>query len=133
MVKRKLNIKLVTSGGDAKGRLCYAIVLLNGTKFGVPPVYAPNVFCPAFFESVKYELLDFADSIHIVGGGFDSLSDPLLDTTNPDTSTRKTASSYLNSFLHELNTVDVWHLQNPNTKDYTLYFLPLFFRPSLIL
>ncbi len=121
VVRRRLDCILRTSGSDNEGRFCYAVVTLQGSKFCLASIYAPNTFNINFFNNIKSTLLDFSDSFFILAGDFNLIIDLVLDTSKQDSSFWKPASLHITAFLKDLNIMDLWRLLNPSTKDYTYF------------
>ena len=83
LVRRKLNLILRASGKDNEGRFCYVTAMLNRSKICLASIYAPNTFDINFFDSIKSTLLNFSDTTLILGGDFNLLVNPNIDSTNP--------------------------------------------------
>lgn len=83
LVRRKLNLTLRASSSDSEERFCYVIVMLNRSQICLASEYTPNILNIDFFNAIKSTLLDFSDAILILGGDFNSLVDPEMDSTNP--------------------------------------------------
>lgn len=81
----------------------------------------PNTLNIDFFDTIKTTLLRFSDTILILGGDFNLLVNPEIDSTNPASVPQRATSSCISSFLKDLIVVDIWHLLNPSTKDYTFF------------
>lgn len=83
LVRRKLNLTLRASSSDSEGRFCYVTVMLNRSKICLASEYTPNILNIDFFNAIKSTLLGFSDAILILGGDFNLLVDPEMDSINP--------------------------------------------------
>ncbi len=61
----------------------------------------------------------------MVGGDFNSVINPALVKSQSDT-TANPSSKLLNTFITELNLIDLWRIQNTKAKDFT-FFSNLFY------
>uniref|UniRef100_A0A8C8JM19 Endonuclease/exonuclease/phosphatase domain-containing protein n=1 Tax=Oncorhynchus tshawytscha TaxID=74940 RepID=A0A8C8JM19_ONCTS len=79
VIKRNLNMKVGVSGGDIDEQYCFSSVTINCTTLCLSAIYAPNAFDKSFFEDLKVKLLDFPDSVTVLGGDFNLTLDPTIN------------------------------------------------------
>uniref|UniRef100_A0A3B1K264 Endonuclease/exonuclease/phosphatase domain-containing protein n=1 Tax=Astyanax mexicanus TaxID=7994 RepID=A0A3B1K264_ASTMX len=61
LIKRNLNLNILKSGADTKGRFCFIKYIFS--------VYAPNYQDASFYDSPKQVVLRHPDCIFLMGGG----------------------------------------------------------------
>lgn len=121
LVDRRLSLSVDQVGDDGLGRFVYCKVRLNNVKVALASIYAPNVDDAAFLSDVSYTLLEMCDGYHlVVGGDYNSVVDPALDRSSV-VGGGSQSTSLLNTFIRDLNVVDLWRIQNPSARDYTFY------------
>ena len=115
-------IKDVSTKTDTQGRLLLLEFVLENARYAIVNVYGPNKDDPVFFEDMA-SMLEGSPAEHIiVGGDFNLVMDPEVDSKNRrdnQPNARKSLIKAMNSF----NLYDIWRIRNPNVKDYTWFKL----------
>ncbi len=78
--------------------------------------YGPNETDSAFLTQISKTLLEQIDCPLVVGGDFNAVINPALDKSQSDT-TANLSPKLLNTFITELNLIDLWRIQNTKSKD----------------
>lgn len=98
---------------DSNGRFLILICTVNGTKYTILNLYAPNS------RQTKFKVLSVHQGHILVCGDFNLVADVHMDTT----SATKRQPSPLGQLLTLFDLYDVWRCQHRSKKDYT-YFSP---------
>ncbi len=86
-------------------------------EVSIVSIYGPNETDSAFFTNVSKTLLEQIDCPLVVGGDFNAVVNSALDKSQSDT-TANPSSKLLNTFISELNFIDLWRIQNTKSKDF---------------
>lgn len=122
LMKRNINIAVEKVGSDKKGRLAFCCTSIQGKKIAFVSIYAPTTFEAEFFPSITSHLLKLNDYQLYIGSDMNAVINANLDKSSSATAgSQDSASKALNSFIEDLNLVDVWRVHNPFDKDYTFF------------
>ena len=91
----------------------------NGKQLTLVNLYAPNDDDPNFFTSVFEHLADFQCDEVIIGGDYNLVLDVEKDKKGGLAKTHKKSLEVLNKFSEDLDLVDVWRVQNPESQRFT--------------
>ncbi len=108
--KRKLNLMIEHLGSDEKGRFVFIQCKICDNRFELVSIYGPNETDSAFLTQISKTLLEEIDCPLVVGGDFNAVINPALDKSQSDT-TANPSSKLLNTFITELNLIDLWRIQ----------------------
>lgn len=100
---------------DSKGRYLFLKCTLYNQLFTLVHIYLPNTGQTSSFLSILTKSEQLASGCIILCGDFNSLFDPLWDS-----SSGKSRAPFpdLHSIIHRLQ-IDNWRMRNPTIKDYT--------------
>ena len=84
-------------------------------------IYGPNVDDAGFFRKTFDKLPDLSNTNLIIAGDFNTILDWHLNRSSKKQSSPSNASITLNSLLSSTNVVDIWRLQNPTDREYSLF------------
>ena len=108
------------SGHDSHGRVLFITILHAGKNIQIFSLYAPAtpVHRPRFFLSLPPFLRP--NSVHVLGGDFNVVSNPSLDRTgSPPTASHTQGLPELNLLLHQFALIDIWRFNHPAQKQFT--------------
>ncbi len=120
LVNRKLNLTIEHLGSDEKGRFVFIRCKIYNNRLALVSIYGPNETDSAFLTHISKTLLEQIDCHLVVGGDFNAVINPALDKSQSDT-TANPSSKLLNTFITELNLIDLWRIQNTKAKDFTFF------------
>lgn len=125
---------------DPNGRYLFIKGLINGEKYTLATLYAPNNAQELFIATTLTLLGKFKEGHVIVGGDFNNILNHQWDKTyKKDYKTgnlsKKPETSKLQHLIDQHDLKDIWRIQNTGVRDYT-YFSPthnIFTRIDLLL
>ena len=130
---RKTEKPVVTT--DNQGRWVMAELEINNAKYVIVNIYGPNRDVPGFYNEASNILANTSAEYIIVGGDFNLVLDPELDSKNRPDSQPK-ACQALQEMMDRHSLVDIWRVLNPDMTDFTWYKLhpsPTFSRLDMFL
>lgn len=71
--KRNLNIKVLDTWSDNKGRMTIAKIEMYGRKIAIISAYAPNKFDKEFYSALTQEMLQLTEYSFIVGADMNAV------------------------------------------------------------
>lgn len=92
---------------------CFLLVLLN--------IYAPNFDCPDIFYKIFKLVAEYNTHNIIIGGDFNCYFDPQLDRSSNKPPPPLNSVPALNNLVKSFNLVDIWRLQHPLERQYSLF------------
>ena len=101
---------------DPEGRFIICDMTTNGKQLTLVNLYAPNDDDPNFFTAVFEHLSDFQCDEVIIGGDYNLVLDVEKDKKGGLAKTHKKSLEVLNKFSEDLDLVDVWRVQNPESQ-----------------
>lgn len=110
-----------TTLADKDGRYVIVTGEIYNTSLTLVNLYAPNTDNPTFFKKVFALIPDLSQTKLIIGGDFNTLLDPYLDRSSNKKIPRSNSSLFLNTFLKNMNIIDLWRSANPSGRDYSFY------------
>ena len=123
LIKNSLEFEMKSVCLDEEGRFVILEALVQGQKFVLVNIYAPNKTSEqiSFFEQIKDELdkIDFEDHCRlIIGGDFNVILNPDLDGFGGQPKLKESVKQIEDiCLLHDL--VEIWRLRNPDTIRFT--------------
>ena len=119
LVKRSLNAVVNLLYTDTQGRLLVADLSVNGKKFRVATVHAPNssVERSRFFRQIEPYLADPKHTYLV--GDWNAILDPNLDRGGRGGSGRRCRNKCLRNFMAENDLVDRYRVDHPGRKHWT--------------
>ena len=104
---------------DTRGRMICAKMQLEGSKYVLCNVYAPNDDDPTFFT----EMIEMVDSYidcdtKIIGGDFNLVMSPDVDR-NGSLANHKNSVTVLKEYADRSELCDIWRVFNPGKRRYT--------------
>ena len=104
---------------DPEGCFIICDKTTKGKQLTLVNLYAPNDDDPNFFTSVSEHLADFQCDEVIIGGDYNLVLNVEKDKKGGLAKTHKKSLEVLNKFSEELDVVDVWRVQNPESQRFT--------------
>lgn len=118
MLKRNLNFKIVQMGVDQIGRILILEIEVEEFNMLLVNTYAPNEDKPSFFEDLIMRIESFDNKNVLWVGDFNLVMDPAKDRFNSTFNNRKSLA-ILNSYMEEVELVDIWRARNEKIDRYT--------------
>lgn len=81
-------------------------------------LYAPNMDNLSFFKNVMTVIIQMSQTNLVIGRGFSCMLDPYLDRSSSSEQVRNNSHVFLNTFINNCNTSDVWGIADPSSRDY---------------
>ena len=100
---------------------CYfnITITIDGQHLNIINIYAPSTDTDpcSFYSSLE----PFLSTTHynIIGGDFNSISDPQLDKFGGNPEPRQSAVKILHTVVTQYDLIDIWRDKNPHKHDYT--------------
>lgn len=119
--KHNLNIKVLDTWSDNKGRMTIVKIEMYGRKIAIISAYAPNKFDKEFYSALTQEMLQLTEYSFIVGADMNAVwqvSERSSVTANKD---QELATAALQAWVESLGLIDVWHTFNPTLTDYSFF------------
>ena len=104
---------------DEEGRTIVFDILENDTLVTIVALYAPNVDCPKYFQDISFQIKERSEN-KILIGDFNLALDVELDRKNTYYNNNKSLE-VVQSLMEEYCLVDVWRLQNGETREYSWF------------
>lgn len=82
LISKQTPFQLIDSIYDPLGRYIFLKGKIGPHPIVIPNIYAPNMKQVAFFRQIGDLLTSFSTGILILGGDFNVLLNPILDTSN---------------------------------------------------
>ncbi|XP_077341175.1 uncharacterized protein LOC143986639 [Lithobates pipiens] len=124
LIARHIPWQLEESIIDPDGRY----VFLKGTIYNKPvtlaTIYSPNTAQVSFFRKVADLLTNFQAGLTVLGGDFNVVLQPLLDSSSGTSSLPYSSLRQVRTLLQALALHDAWRTLHPSTKDYTFFSTP---------
>lgn len=89
-------------------------------KLAFVSIYCPDEPDRDFFTYFANALLEQNDCSLVLGDDFSAVINPVFDKSNPDAATNL-SSTLLNALIRDLTLINLWRMQNIDTKDYTFF------------
>ncbi len=122
-LRKGLNAKIIETISDQDGRSLWVKAEIQGQKFGLLNIYAPNSEKDQvrFFEGVRIFLnTNYSkDTKIIIGGDFNVVRNASKDKLGGNCKRKSKAAEKIEQILCELHLLDVWRAKNRYSRQYT--------------
>ena len=119
LFNNNITFQILRTYCDPEGRFIICDMTTNGKQLTLVNLYAPNDDDPNFFTSVFENLADFQSDEVVIGGDYNLVLDVEKDKKGGLAKTHKKSLEVLNKFSEDLDLVDVWRVQNPESQRFT--------------
>ena len=115
----RLNYTLLNTHSDATGRILALHIKLDDQHINLVNIYAPSTDTNrrAFYSEIEHFLSTNHDNI--IGGDFNSITDPRIDKEGGNPTPRQYATQLLNDVTSRFDLVDIWQQRHPNAREFT--------------
>lgn len=121
LVSKSTPFSLQEKFSDSEGRLLFVKGTLCGRLYTLAAIYAPNVGQVPFLETALNKLEAFAKGEIVIGGDFNLVLDPSLDSSSGRASLPYSMIKRWKRSLHQHQLIDAWRIYEPTTRDYTYF------------
>ena len=104
---------------DPEGRFVLCDIKMDNKILTLLNTYAPNKDKPVFFENSYNKLVSFECEGVIFGGDFNLVWDVVNDKAGGNKTTYQKFLKQLESVKENLDLMDIWRIQHPETKKFT--------------
>ena len=101
------------------GRLLFIQIIIAGKEILLVNIYGPNNDNVGFFQTMLTYLLDFDCANVVIAGDFNLVLDTSMDKTGGTGKTHVKSCSFMKEMMENLNMLDIWRIQHPDTNQYT--------------
>lgn len=110
-----------TLQSDPEGRYLFVKGTLQGRRYTFASIYSPNVGTANFLVKVFRKLEEFKEGCVVVGGDFNMVLEPSIDTSTGRTAVSFKAIKRVKQILRSQHLVDTWRALHPGIRDYSYY------------
>ena len=103
---------------DSNGRYIVLYVSIEGKKFLISNIYAPNIDDPTFFENWFTDVKRFTPEFVLLGGDFNLVLDLSCDKDGGRQITHLQANEVVKKYIQALDLTDIWRNCNPDKFEY---------------
>ncbi len=121
---------------DKQGRFLGVDIEIEEIRFTLANIYAPNDDNPDFFKECINMIEQFENNSKIIAGDFNLVMDLDMDKKGGLPRTHFKSRDILKTYMEEVELVDIWREQNPDTRKYTWHKLkpsPIFCRLDMFI
>ena len=119
MLKHTLQHELIQVKHSDCGNFIIVVCKLGTRTYLLANVYGPNDDNPDFYRTLR-NYLELFDTDHtIIGGDFNFVINPNLDSFNYAREYNTNAKQVFINFINDNSLVDIWRLRNPEKLEYT--------------
>ena len=111
--------QIVRQFSDPEGRFVLFDVKIDNKILTLLNIYAPNEDKPVFFENIYNNLVSFECREIILGRDFNPVLDVVNDKAGGNKTTHQKSLKQLESIKENLDLIDIWRIQHPETKRFT--------------
>ena len=104
---------------DPNGNFLILDVSCGDTRFSLCSLYGPNSDSPTFYDELFEHIENIGNSEFIIGGDWNLVIDPEIDSVNYKHVNNKKAREIVLSNCQKYNLIDVWRIMNPREKRYS--------------
>ena len=119
MVRRNIQYELISVERCSKGNFVIIVCKIGTQTYLLANIYGPNDDDPDFFRTLIDAINTFETDHTIIGGDFNFIIDPTLDSLNYAREYNTNAKSVFLNFTNDRELVDIWRVKNPNKLEYT--------------
>lgn len=112
-------IKIETVRCDEEGRYMILDLNLEGFKFILVNVYAPNEDNPLFFSRLFENVESRQNDSMILAGDFNTSMDPHLDLFSNKGTNHVKKREVISQFLSDKDLTDIWRVKHPDSKTFS--------------
>ncbi len=118
-VNKNTLLEVIDTIIDPLGRYVFVNCRIFSEKWSLLNLYAPNYDDDMFMQDIFLKIADGQHNV-LIGGDFNFCLDPALDKSSK-TITRSKAAKTTQTFMKDLNLMDIWRQLHPQTWDYSFY------------
>lgn len=108
---------------DIEGLFLFIKIKLGGKIYTLANIYCPNRDPIKYLSRTLNRLVEFREGEVILAGDFNLCIDPALDRSSGIGGEGHNQLSSLRRKLHDSHLIDVWRVQHPKERDYTIFSL----------
>lgn len=124
LIARTVPWTLIDSKIDTLGRYVILKGKLGQNTVTLVALYGPTSGQASFLRRILSILDSFSEGVQIIGGYFNFVPDPLMDSSKRVPGTPRPAYKQIGRLLNLSQLIDVWRLIHPTEKDYSFYSNP---------
>ena len=121
LINQRLQHELIEIKLSDDGNFIIVVCKLGTQTYLMANVYGPNEDDPHFYQSLINILNSFETDHTIIGGDFNFVINPNIDSLNYVREYNTNAKRTFMSFTNENALVDIWRVKNPNKLEYTWF------------
>lgn len=110
-------IHKIIKGND--GNKLILDITISDKRLTLVNIYGPNKDKPNFYKEVKDSIASLQNETVIIAADFNMVLDPMKDCLNYTRLNNPNARETVLDICTELNLIDVWREQNPDSRQYT--------------
>jgi len=119
LFKKDLVYDVLCTKRDRDGRILIIDIVIKGIRYSICNLYAPNDDVPEFFNTVFNMLLELDNENMIIGGDYNLVLNINMDKKGGRPVTHDKCKSCLESWMKELELIDIWRKTHPIKFQYT--------------
>ena len=119
LLNSNFDFQIVRQFSDPEGRFVLCDIKIDNKILTLLNIYAPNEDEPVFFENIYNNLVSFECEEIILGGDFNLVLDVVNDKAGGNKTTHQKSLKQLESIKENLDLIDIWRIQHPETKRFT--------------
>ena len=119
LIHRSLSHEVLFESYDENGNYVLVGCKIGAESFLLLNIYGPNKDDPSFYEHIDELLMKFQTDNVIIGGDFNFVINPEIDSFNYSRENNINAKQTFLSSCRTHDLVDVWRLKNPDRREYT--------------
>ena len=119
LFNKNFDFQIVRQFSDPEGRFVLCDIKIDNKILTLLNIYAPNEDKPVFFENIYNNLVSFECVEIILGGDFNLVLDVVNDKAGGNKTTHQKSLKQLESIKENLDLIDIWRIQHPETKRFT--------------
>jgi exonuclease III len=119
LFRPQLNINVIKNIRKSDGRLLLLELTVGEKNILLANIYGPNDDNLELFQNICSDITDMECLDMIIGGDFNLVLDTEIDKKGGTRKTHTKSAVYLKNIMQNLNLVDIWRIQHPETKQYT--------------
>lgn len=116
LVNKNTPLEILDTDIDSSGRYVFVNCRIFSEQWSLLNLYAPNYDDEIFMQNMFLKAAGGQQNI-LIGG------DPIMDKSTKAISNSKAAKT-TQTFMKDLNLIDIWRRMHPQTRDYSFYSCP---------
>lgn len=121
VIKKGVPFRQTSTIADKNGRYILVTGEMHATPITLLNIYGPNYDDPEFYRKVFSLIPDIANANLIIGGDLNLVLDPYLDKSLSKKITPCKGSSFIRTYMDNMNLCDVWRTLNPAGREYSFH------------